>query len=141
MKYRLKDRELQKKLDEISAGSFPFSEALDEECQEYFSSQKRQSLILVAFGQTPLNTHAFNASFHPNEVEKFKEYDPNAWNSYPDVKPPEGVWMRTEMHCSGDREGLDRKLGAIFLKGQWSNSDGDAYPKWYTVKRFRPWED
>ena len=140
MGYRLRNKELQKKLDEISAGSFPFSEALDEECQEYFSSQIRHSLILVAFGQTPLNTHAFSASFHPNEVEKFKEYDPNEWNDYPTVTPPENVLMRID---AGDAGKFCGYYGVFGDGPCWVHQNGVIFPEATSkaVKRFRPWEE
>lgn len=29
-------------------------------------------------------------------LEEVREYDPHGWNDFPEVEPPEGVWMRVE---------------------------------------------
>ena len=91
MKYRLKDRELQRKLDEISDGDF--SARLHKERELIKDSfQKEPRLHVLWFGEGS----QFSAALYADMLEEVQEYDPHAWNSFPEVEPPEGVWMRVE---------------------------------------------
>lgn len=67
MKYRLKDRALQKKLDEISGGNF--SERLQE------SVSKIAPVVVFCFGESPFpeSKHRFMVSFRHDEIEKVEE--------------------------------------------------------------------
>lgn len=82
-KYQLKDQELQKKLDEISGGGF--TEAL-------MSVKKPSCLVFQARNGGP----AMSIMLTDQDIELFWEYNPDDWNIYPEVKPPEGVLMRVE---------------------------------------------
>lgn len=135
MGYRLRNKELQKKLDEISDGDF--SEQFKKNMARIVSVASAGTSEAIHFGKQP----ELCILIKQIDLECTYKYSPKTWNAYPDVKPPEGVWMRTEMRYSGDPDNLERKLGAVFLKGKWRNSDGYAYPDEYTIKRFRPWED
>ncbi len=126
-KYRLKDQELQKKLDEISGGGF--TEAL-------MSVKKPSCLVFQARNGGP----AMSIMLTDQDIELFWEYNPDDWNVYPDITPPEGVWMRTEHRDETDTPGILRKVGAVFQNGAWRNSTGEAYPSHISVKRYRPWE-
>lgn len=64
-------------------------------------------------------------------------YDPDDWNAYPNVKPPEDVQMRVEWP---DEEGDLRHCCAIYRGGRWCLVDS----KWTYIDhvlRFRSWED
>lgn len=126
-KYRLKDQELQKKLDEISGGGF--TEALR-------SVKNPSCLVFQARNGGP----AMSIMLTDQDIELFWEYNPDDWNVYPDITPPEGVWMRTEHRDETDTPGILRKVGAVFQNGAWRNSTGEAYPSHISVKRYRPWE-
>ena len=132
MKYRLKDRELQKRLDNISNGDF--SRHLD-------SVENIDSLegIRIYFGW-PLNKsyfgYKFRASFLADELEQVPEYDPHEWNNYPEVEPPNGEFMRLEFDDGFLTGGTyDSHYEA------WRDSKGLIFPEAFTVKRFRPWEE
>lgn len=125
--YRLRDRKLQQKLDEISGGGF--TEAL-------MSVKKPSCIVFQARNGGP----AMSIMLTDQDIELFWEYNPDDWNIYPDVTPPEGVWMRTEHRDETDPPGILRKVGAVFQNGAWRNSTGEAYPSYISVKRFRPWE-
>lgn len=127
--YRLRDRKLQQKLDELSHGAF--SEML--KTRGRFLAQKPATNI-------QLGESRFTVTLFREDIEIAPEYDPNDWNVFPDVTPPEGVWMRTEHRDETDPLGIIRKFGAVFKDGAWRNSTGDAYPSYISVKRFRPWE-
>lgn len=132
-KYLLKDADLQHHLDAISGGEF--SEAL-KSCNVEFDED---GFATVRFGSSKhennktLVTEKFSVFLHKDEVSF--QYDPDAWNSFPEVTPPEGVPMRVERY---DGSGIR----AVYLCGQWR---GDTnHPGFIellgNVKRYRPWE-
>lgn len=93
MNYRLKDRELQRKLDEISDGDF--SARLHKERELIKDSFKKEPRLHVLwFGEGS----QFSAALYADMLEEVREYDPRAWNDYSKVNPPEGVLMRVECH-------------------------------------------
>lgn len=128
MKYRLKDRELQAKLDEISGGDFSHQLKLFANPDGDFH---------IAFGQeNDEGLRRFCASFSSSDIEKTPEYTPNAWNEWPAVTPPEGPLMRLEYN---DQIGAKRKACATYFNGEWISFDGfKIEPR---NARFRPWED
>lgn len=75
----------------------------------------------------------------PDMVEEVCEYDPNKWNRFPEVEPPEGVWMRVEW-----REGVVHRR-AVARYEAWG--DGKEFV-WVSdkrlirdVERFRPLDE
>lgn len=134
MKYRLKDKELQRKLDEISDGDF--SARLHKERELIKDSfQKEPRLHVLWFGEGS----QFSAALYADMVEKVREYDPHNWNEYPEVTPPEGVWMRVEW-----RDGVVKRL-AVARYEAWG---GGKQFVWVSdkriireVDRFRPLDD
>lgn len=146
MKYKLKDHELQKKLDDISSGAFLFSEALNEACEGISDfSLTACPPIRVSFGQTPGLSHAYEVYFNPDQIEKVPEYNPHAWNRFPEVTPPEGVWMRCEWLASIKSEYslvVVRTIARYVADGDsnemiWIDYEGRKVE----VYRFRPWDD
>ena len=126
MKLRLKARELQKKLDEISGGCF--TEALE-------SVKKPNCLIFQARNGGP----AMSIMLTSQDIEPFSKYNPKDWNNYPDVTPPEGVLMRVEFIY----DGILRRNCAIFENGAWYIAADRKALYDFTidnVKRYRPWE-
>ena len=140
MTYRLKDRELQKKLDEISNGDF--TKKLETEAQRKFVGALGREVIQLYFGDSDIFANRYSVAFELSEIEEIQEYDPNSWNRWPDVTPPPGIPMRVETSCS--RCGFK----AQFIDGQWWDMRGDAIfdgPEGAGIEgrivRFRPWED
>lgn len=140
MKYRLKDRELQKKLDEISKGDL--SDALEVCSAAVASALKRGKPTTIWFGVQP----QLSLEITSDMLEEVREYDPRAWNDYSKVNPPEGVLMCVECHdgskaCAQlrffEREGFCRP------EGLWCDIDGTPWPiaDSDAVVRFRPWDD
>lgn len=118
MRYALKDKNLQKMMDDISRGEF--SKRLDE-------GAKLNGI-----------TGVFEVRFNicGVYVEERQEYNPHGWNNFPAVKPPEGEFMRLEFDdglLTGGR--YDDKYLV------WRDSHGVIFPDAFTVKRFRPWDD
>lgn len=132
-KYRLKDVALQKKLDELSNGTF--SELIATSGGVFAREDK--SLLKLGNGR-------FIVVLHKEAFEAV--YDPDNWNNYPEVMPPEGVLMRAEVSWYG----RIHRVCAIFEKGGWRSTKngkaaiaacGGCYELTFDdVKRFRPWE-
>ena len=130
MKYRLKDRELQAKLDEISGGDF--SELLGGVEDTGFSALR---IPLCGFiedaGQTIPRVGVY---VRRQDVEEIPEYDPHSWNELSDVRPTELGVYRVEVFANADESEPTR------LAGYW---DGKRFliPQEGGRTRFRPWED
>lgn len=143
-KYRLRDQELQRHLDAISGGDF--SMQLNEQSLDGLSPDLA---VRVPYGGRLGYLWRFVAVFRVDEILIQKEYDPNDWNVFPDVTPPEGVLMRVEARYGFDDSGATYRTCAIFENGAWrSESEGKAaidHNGFYdvtidNVKRYRPWE-
>lgn len=69
-----------------------------------------------------LGTSRFTVTLFKEDFEVEPEYDPNDWNSYPDVTPPEGVMMRCIIKTPGrDLDGPEPELPKICARtsGVW----------------------
>lgn len=135
MKYRLKDRELQRKLDELSDGDF--SARLHKERELIKDSFKKEPRLHVLwFGEGS----QFSAALYADMLEEVREYDPHGWNDFPEVEPPEGVLMRVE--CRDGRKAC-AKYRLFIEGGSWCDVNGGAWPEAYSqsVARFRPWDE
>lgn len=141
MGYRLKDRELQRKLDEISNGDF--SRVLKNARFEFVDLQGADGkFVRVEFGRREIETESvygvFSAIFRGWELEKAELYDPKKWNEWPTVEPPEGVWMRVVTSM-----GFGFK--ARFQFGDWLDNRNDIVGEKDGIDGevclFRPWED
>lgn len=88
-KYRLKDQELQKHLDAISGGDF--TDTLNANDLEF----DEDGMTEIAFGSSNHGkvfiAEKFSVTLLKDEISF--QYDPNAWNDFPDVTPPTGVLM------------------------------------------------
>lgn len=135
MKYRLKDRELQEKLDAISGGDF--SKRLQDPA-------KSEEGFAVAYDDFPeINGLRHLSLFLADEIEEVPEYDPSAWNEWPDVEPPEHVLMQVEFK-EKDKERLYRYCWK-WSGYEWIWVDGRDFVSVNTDNlreiRFRPWGD
>lgn len=142
MKYRLKDRELQKKLDALSAIN-RFSYCLQEEAwkKERFDGF---NYIRVDFGQLSMlddgewPTHSIYIL--KADIEEYEEYNPKTWNKFPEVEPPEDVWMRCVMKDIHHNNRIVR-VGAEFSAGAWRDHEGVAFEPRFRVDKFKPWDE
>lgn len=130
MTFRLKDKNLQVQLDALSDGDF--SKRLQH-------ANHDDGMIFVEFGEkleSPgFDLHRFNLAFFDDEVKEIHRYNPNGWNAFPEVEPPEGVWMR----CETDVNAIEHKIRHIakFDGREWR----DYLSKQVVVHRFRPWDE
>lgn len=79
-----------------------------------------------------------------SSIKRVPLYDPDDWNAYPEITPPEGVLMRVEMRAEMRVDGTDLvpRACAVYKDGRWCNpvtTFGQEYKG--QVVRFRPWED
>lgn len=131
MKYRLKDKELQRKLDEISDRDF--SRQLAANKKRIFAELNFLKQMTLWFRKSEGPLHALVIT--PDMVEKVREYDPHKWNEYPEVTPPEGVWMR----CETDVNAIEHKIRHI---AKFDGREWRGYlSKQVVVHRFRPWDE
>ena len=122
-KYRLKDQELQKKLDEISNGDF--SRQIEGHLQNIKGRGTTDADYRLFFGELPGRyeiVNRFSMLLYEHEIEVFEEYNPNDWNVFPDVTPPEGVMMRCIIKTPGrNLDGPEPELPKICARtsGVW----------------------
>ena len=140
MKYRLKDRAFQEKLDAISGGDF------SKNLQDPAKSEKG---FAVAYGDFPeINGLRHLSLFLADEIEEVPEYDPTRWNEWPGVEPPEDTLLRIEVitkridwDTPEPRGGKVRCRGcATYRSGFWMLGEKIQLNEGETV-RFRPWVD
>lgn len=135
MTWRLKDRDLEKKLIAIDP-EFVDKLQIKEGCGKHGFYLDLGGCVYCGDVGVP----KIQVYFVQEDLEEVPEYNPHDWNEYPKVTPPYGLIMRVEMHC-----GL--KFGSIyrhFEEGdRWCYPDGVLMPRVYSddVTRFRPWED
>ena len=134
MKYRLKDRELQKKLDELF-GHQRFSEELNAECSR---TGCRGNINMCLSFDPAVNIARDRCSyvtfyFMREDIERFVEYNPNGWNNFPEVTPPRNVLMR----CVWVDLSCNTLHYAARFDGSWRDDEGRIV----AVDRFRPWDE
>lgn len=139
MRYRLKDRELQRKLDEATDGEFSRRLQNDRERMDGIILIGCMGMIEDRRRHNHTKLQRMTLCFALDEIEEVAEYDPHGWNDFPEVEPPEGVWMRVEW-----REGVVKHL-AVARYEAWG---GGKEFLWVSdkriireVDRFRPRDD
>ena len=132
MTLRLKDQSLQERLDSFSNGKF--SKEL-EECADDIHSE---CIVIELDKYDDVELSVF---VRPPALEKIPEYNPNEWNKFPEVTPPEGVWMRVDFEDGKGSKARYSKSGDEYF---WFAGNGMAFSKNMLIanpiNRFRPWE-
>lgn len=82
--------------------------------------------------------YEYSVTINPEDVETFAEYDPHAWNNYPKVTPPEGVWMRVEVLTLA---GIPIRKAMFYKSGRWGQYPLDPGEVVNSRLRFRPWDE
>lgn len=147
-KYRLKDQELQKKLDEISDGDF--SRQIEGNLQNIKGRGTTDADYRLFFGELPGQyeiVNRFSMLLYEHEIEVFEEYDPNDWNNFPEVTPPDGVLMRCVIKKPGrNLDSPEPELPKICARtsGVWDGTRWQFFGhgslcEGSTVE-YRPWE-
>lgn len=128
MTWHLKDRELEKKLIAIDPHFV-------RNLQKAVKYHEDETTVEVGFGDGIGGLSRFAAEFRWDELEEIPEYNPHAWNAYPEITPPEGILMRVETDRFRDC--------AIFKDGYWhSELFGEPNGRFQAeVECFRPWNE
>lgn len=127
MTWRLKDRDLEKKLIAIDP-EFVDKLQIKEGCGKHDFYLDLGGCVYCGDVGVP----KIQVYFVQEDLEEVPEYNPHKWNEYPKVTPPDNVLMLVEFK--------DGSLGkAFFKKGIWK----DIYDVMYSYKpvRYRPLED
>ncbi len=149
MKYRLKDQELQKRLDAVCGGRFCFSARLQEECKKQMGDEVIHVEVFFMGEEVgsdednePENSILHLVRIPKSKIEVIPEYDANDWNPWPQVTPPEGVLMRFEATYKSE-PGLTYRHCAEFNVGVWEDDlfGGKIIASELASARFRPWDD
>lgn len=138
MTWHLKDRELEKKLEEFTGGDFVNS--LNREIER--ENIDSEFFVWVEFGRklSGDDNKENCLLFRVDELEEVHEYNPKDWNEFPKVKPPYNVMMRVETHTGQGYKLLYKHLGDGDF---WCDPNFLLMSKAFSddVTRFRPWED
>lgn len=143
MKYRIKDHELQRKLDEATDGEFSRRLQNDREHMDGMILIGCMGMIEDRRRHNHTKLQRMTLCFATDEIEEVQEYDPHAWNKYPEVEPPKDVWMRCENVYGSEPERLERF--AARYTSQYE--DGEWVDAWFSnglrrdVTSFRPWDE
>ena len=139
----IKDRELQKKLDEATDGEFSRRLQNDRERMDGMILIGCMGMIEDRRRHNHTKLQRMTLCFATDEIEEVAEYDPHAWNKYPEVEPPKDVWMRCENVYGSEPERLERF--AARYTSQYE--DGEWVDAWFSnglrrdVTSFRPWDE
>ena len=135
MTWRLKDRDLEKKLIAIDP-EFVDKLQIKKGCGNYGFYLDIGGCVYCGDVGVP----KIQVYFVQEDLEEVPEYNPHDWNEFPKVKPPYNVMMRVETHS-----GHGYKLFYAHFKAgdSWSDINhlllSEAFSE--DVTRFRPWED
>ena len=140
IRYELKDKERQAALEK----ALPvFKKMLQHACEnhrpEYFDEHKSVAVFYSTIDGT-WGSGEWMIELPTDDIEVIKEYDPNKWNNYPEVTPPEGVLMRIEGQYA-KRPELEYYGALMYLEGAWHFADTVEIADNVIVERFRPWND
>ena len=141
-KYRLKDKGLQKKLDALS-DVHQFSGCLQKACKRQF--RDHFDYVRVEFGRIAMLDGRSNEFTHvffipKSDIEEYEGYNPKTWNKFPEVEPPEDVWMRCVMTDIHHNNRIVR-VGANFSTGAWRDHEGVAFEPRFRVDKFKFWDE
>lgn len=88
MKYRLTDRELQKKLDEATDGEFSRRLQNDRERMDGMILIGCMGMIEDRRRHNHTKLQRMTLCFATDEIEEVAEYDPHGWNAFPKSSRP-----------------------------------------------------
>lgn len=135
IRYRLKDRELQAAYEKCLKD---FDHHLQIAC-EGFDDEEETVVLHHLCKMTDKPLIAWELTISKKEIEPVEEYDPLAWNNYPEVTPPEKVWMQCEGHFT---TGGKYKGGAVYDGEHWYVPILGTLARFnIVIERFRPWDE
>ena len=146
MTWHLKDRELEKKLEEFTGGNFVNS--LNQVIES--DGIDSEFVVWVGFGRKLLGDDDSDNCllFRTDELEEVCEYNPHGWNDSRKVKPPRNVLFRANIHRKGFA-GEEWVKHRCILHDSYAWKEVDNFKPWGGIIKldfdewieFRPWED
>lgn len=131
--YELKDVEKQAALEK----AFPeFGRNLQTACDAEFDDEFDYVRVQLSASESIIRANKMNIL--KTAIRTKKEYDPNAWNRFPLVKPPRGILMRAEGRY---RYGGKFIGAAVWDMGGWLPMEPMVGPEDVAIERFRPWDE
>lgn len=138
--YRLKDGERQEALRKALPR---FDEMLWRDCYQQMKNDEEYVFVgLPATDDVGDLVSLWKVALRKSDIEIENPYNPNGWNDFPEVQPPEGVLMRIE--TEGGRkfcgyfhtfpDGVGRWCCVCFTPRHMPLRETEK------VRRFRPWE-
>ena len=138
IRYELKDKERQAALEKALPG---FKEECRRACERL--DGHLDEAMPVAFSNAKLDVDSWTRNewslvIPADNLEVIEEYDPKKWNKFPEVKPPEGVWMRVETWsaCGAVIRGVFMYVNGAWRRGAYTDPQNEI-----KAARFRPWDD
>lgn len=150
---KLYDQDLQRRLDKISDGDFSrrFTDETRVDNDSFTDKDgnewERVPYYIVDFGPEVdedgvSQKRCFRAVIFDYQIDPDwePEYDPEFWNSFPDVRPPSGDIMRLQFW--DEKEEHRVFMAAYFDTYLWFDMDDKEIDLTHATKiRFRPWFD
>ena len=128
-RFELKDKKRQAAFEKVFPG---FGRLLDEAC----AVCPADTIVHISnYGVAGQDfPHFYELSFPRSVIEEVETYDPNKWNDYPEVTPPEEVplYVEASWFCETVLRG---KL--VFKHGEWFFPSGEPFISGASVTRFR----
>ena len=133
IRYELKDKERQAAFEKVFPG---FGRLLNEACAVCPADTVVHISSHGVAGQD--FPHFYELSFPRSIIEEVVAYNPKGWNNYPEVTPPEGVWMRVETWsaCGAVIRGVFMYANGAWRRGAYADPQNEI-----KAARFRPWDE
>lgn len=156
MKYRLKDRVLHERLDFFTNGEFSKnlnSSTFTEDSFSMIFCGEEVDGVSIKFDVNgrPEKVNRMIFIIRADEVVEVPDYNPNGWNLFPDVLPPERKAMRLELVEAAVSDGPESKPEKVLRRAvdtwdghSWGSDISYGVHEWMEGERFirfRPWLD
>lgn len=101
MAYQLKDKDLQKRLDEISFGAFSEELAARTGDLDWLYNDSHVESVRICFNRKGRLRHSssgerFSVLLTAEDIEKTVDFKDGTWNNFDVVRPPTGAWLAVE---------------------------------------------
>ena len=132
IRYELKDKEKQAAFEKVLPG---FDRALQAACKNEIDDEFSYVCVRLSRGGILCDEEV---SIKKTAIRVKNTYDPRAWNKFPEVTPPEGVWMQVE---TWNAHGATVRGVFMYTGGAWRRSKYTAPNDEIKTARFRPWDE
>lgn len=133
IKYTLKNTRIRVGLEL----AFPsFDKALQTACEKEFDDTSEYVRVPLDDDEDVFVEH--QVGIRKSAIHAKAMYNPYEWNEYPNVTPPEKVWMQCEGHFT---TGGKYKGGAVYDGEHWYVPILGTLARFnIVIERFRPWD-